>query len=252
MERKSFQDGKENKYLHLKFNMSLSRPYRNKFLGLQDLTIMHGFKFDPVKAYLNQTQELIQGIELDVSEKIKTWDSQHHTDPEIPDGFYVYETELMTIGEFRPLLNKSMFLTIFSLFETEFVTLCEYAGGIKGSKLRPKDLSGNNYIDQCRRFTTKILNIDLESLSKEWEEITKFQLLRNSFAHNNGILKDTKKSNLEFIQKTNGLAIREKTNEIEIVTDEFLMTLINKLVKFLDSTIDEIIKQNEKPAHNNR
>jgi len=214
------------------------------------LTIMYEFKFDPIKAYLNHSQELIHGVELDVSKKIKKWDSQNHSDPEIPDGFELYETEVMTTGEFRPLLNKSMFLTIYSLFETEFVILCEYAGGIDGSKLRPKDLSGNNYIDQCRRFVTKVLNVNLDSLHQEWDEITKFQLLRNSFAHNNGILKDTKKSNIDFIQKTDGLSIHGKSYEIEIETDEFLMILINKLVKFLDSTIEEIIKQKEKPAHN--
>jgi hypothetical protein len=231
--------------------MSIIRTDRNKFLGLQNLTVLHGFKFDPIKAYLNHSQELILGVELEVSNKIKKWDSENHSDPEVPDGFDVYESEVMTTGEFRPLLNKSMFLTIYSLFENEFVILCEYAGGIDGSNLRPKDLSGNNYIDRCRRFVTKVLNVNLDSLHQEWAEITKFQLLRNSFAHNNGILKDNEKSNIEFIQKTEGLIIDEKSKAIGIENDEFLMILIKKLVNFLDSTIEEIIKQKEKPAHNN-
>lgn len=231
--------------------MSYSQPNRNRFLILQDLTIMYQFKFDPIKAYLNHTQELILSVEQDVYDKIKKWDKENNTNPEIPDAFDIYEMEVMNIGQFRPLLNSSMFLAIYSLFENQFVRLCEYAGVIQGSTLRPKDLSGNNYIGQCRRFVIKVLEVNLDSLQNEWEEITKFQTLRNSFAHNNGVLKDTNRSNLDFIENTPGLSVDEKTFQIHIETDEFLMILIDKLVKFLNSTIDEIINQKEKPAPNN-
>jgi len=234
-----------NTHASKKYDMSRSNPDINKFISLQNLSILYEFKFDPIKDYLNQTQELILGVEQDVSEKIKKWDSEQHDDPETPNGFAVYESEVMATGEFRPLLYRSMFITIYGFFEHEFKTLCGYAGGISGTKLRPNDLSGNNYIDQCRRFVSKVLNVNLDNLQNDWAEITKFQLLRNSFAHNNGILKDTNKNNIDFIHKTDGLSIDEETYEIFIETNEFLIILINKLVKFLDKTIEEIIRQKE-------
>lgn len=215
----------------------------NPFLSLQDLSIFYDFKYDPIKDYLNHTHGLIQVVEQDVKEKIQKWDQEKDSDPEIPDGFDIYEHEVISTGEFRSLLNNSMFLTIYSLFENEFVTLCEYAGRIQGSLLHPKELSGQNYIDQCRRFIVKELEVNLDSLNSEWEEITKFQTLRNSLAHNNGVLKDKSDKYLESIKNINGLSVDEKTLKIKIKNDEFLISLIDKLVKFLNSIIEKIIEQ---------
>jgi len=216
---------------------------RNPFLSLQDLSIFYDFKFDPIKAYLKHTTNLIQGVEQEVKEKIKKWDKEKDSDSKIPDGFDIYESEVNNTGEFRSLLNNSMFLTIYSLFEIEFVRLCENTAKIQGSRLQPKDLSGKNYIDQCRRYIVNVLEVDLDELNTEWTEITKFQTIRNSLAHNDGILKDKNPSIKDFIKNTEGLSADVKTFKIEIKNDEFLISLIDKLVKFLDSTIDKIIEQ---------
>lgn len=223
--------------------MSRKKQYSNPFLSLQDLSIFYDFKFDPIKSYLNHAQILITELEQDIYKKIKKWDLKKDFDPEIPDGLEFYETEVMATLEFRQLLNISMFLTIYSLFENEFVNLCEYAGRIQGTDLRPKDLPGNNYIAQCRKFVTKVLEVNLDNLQSEWEEITKFQTFRNSFAHNHQILKDKKPSDIDFIKKTNGISLDEQTFQINIENDEFLIFLINKLVKFLDSIIEKIIEE---------
>lgn len=215
----------------------------NPFLELHNLSIFYDFKFDPIKAYLQHTQNLIQEVELDVKDKIKKWDESKGSNPEIPDGFDFYEHEVITTGEFRSLLNNSMFLTIYSFFENEFVALCEYAGSIQGSSLKPKDLSDNSYISQCRKFVTKVLKVDLSNLEKEWEEITNFQILRNSFAHNNGILKNNNSNIIGFMRKIDGLEIDEIALKVKIKDHQFLILLIDKLVKFLNSIIEKIIDQ---------
>ncbi len=220
---------------------------RNPFLPLQNLSIFYDFKFDPIKAFLNNTQTLILKVEIDIKEKIEIWDQEKASDPEIPDGFDIYESEIITKGEFRPLLYNSMLLTIYSLFENELVRLCEYSAAIQSSRLLPKDLYGKNFIDQCQRYIENVLEVELAKLKTEWDEITKIQKLRNSFAHNNGILKEGNRdpTTIAFINNTNGLSLNGETFKIKIKNDEFLIYVIDKLVKYLDSVIDEIIKKKE-------
>lgn len=213
----------------------------NLFLELHNLSIFYDFKFDPIKAYLQHTQNLIQGIELGVKDKINKWDRSKGSNKEIPDGFDIYEHEVITTGEFRSILSNSIFLTTYGLFENEFKRICVYSAEIQKSLLRPKDLHGYNYIDQCRRFITKVLDVNLEKLNTEWDEISKFQTLRNSFAHNDGILKDKSEKNIEFIKRTKGLSLDEVTYKINIEDNEFLIYLIEKLVKFLNLIINEIV-----------
>ncbi|MEN2282398.1 hypothetical protein AAGF08_09695 [Algoriphagus sp. SE2] len=216
---------------------------RNPFLSLHDLSIFYDFKFDPIKEYISYSNNHILKVEEKVRRKIIKWDHENSSDPEIPDGYDVYQNEINTIREFRPILYNSMFLTIYSLFENEFIALCEYAAKIQDSSLHPKDLSGKNYIDQCRRYIVKVLEVNLDKLNTEWEDITKFQTLRNSFAHKNGILKDKSAKYVAFINRTKGLSLDEKTFKIKIKNYEFLISVINKLVRFLNSAIDKIVEQ---------
>lgn len=229
--------------------MSISRPNKNKFYSLQNLSILFGMRFDPIKEYLTHSQKLIIGIEQDLKNRIDHWDKEHHLDPEIPDGFYVYEREILTKGEFRNILYHSLFIAAYSMFETEFKNLCEYAGKIQGSKLSPKDLSGGNYIEQCKKYIKIVLEVKLEKLNQEWEEITKLQIIRNSIAHNNGILKASEK-HAKYFQSTDGITLSQEKNEIIIESDQYLMGFIKKLVNFLEKTIDEIINQKaDRPEH---
>lgn len=96
---------------------------------------------------------------------------------------------------------------------------------------------------QCRKFVTKVLEVNLDDLQKEWEEITKFQTLRNSIAHKNGFLKVNNDSFFGFIQKKKRHSYDSIDIKVEIENDELLNTLIEKLVKFLVSVIIKFIEQ---------
>ena len=86
-----------------------------------------------------------------------------------------------------------------------------------------------------------------EYLDHSQEDITKFQLIRNSIAHNNGILNDPKQADIEYFQKADGIKLSQGKNEIIIESDQFMITVINKLVNFLIKTIGEIINQKKAP-----
>ena len=86
---------------------------------------MYDLKFDPIKAYLKSTQDMILQQEKELTEKYNKWNKEHGYNPEMPDAFDIYEMEILNSSEFPDILNQSVYLTIYSTFENEFFKLCE-------------------------------------------------------------------------------------------------------------------------------
>lgn len=218
---------------------------RTKFMVLRNFEIGYDFRFDPIKAYLDKTQEMIHSQEKELTEKYNKWNEEHRENPEMPEAFDVYEIEILNSSEFANILNQSIYMTIYSTFENEFFKLCEWCQHAESLNLGPKDIKEQNYIGQCRKFIVKALNVNLDRLINEWTEIRKYQSIRNLIAHNNGILKGDNIDILNFINNSDGISIDHESSKIEITSIEFLKILIDKLVNFLTAIIEEIIKQKE-------
>ena len=211
---------------------------------LENFEISYDFKFDPIKSYLDSTQEMIINQEKELKEKYDNWNAKHGQNPEMPDAFDIYEMDILNSSEFGNILNKSIYLTVYSTFENEFFKLCEWCKNAKKLTLGPKDLNGSGgYIGQCRKYVVKVLNVNLDGLNDQWTNIGKYQLIRNSIAHNNGILKDLKKENLDFINNSAGISIDLKSSEIQIDSVTFLKNMIDYLVEFLINVITEIVNE---------
>jgi hypothetical protein len=226
-------------------NMSRTRRLQNeiKFMILRNLKIGYDFQFSPIKAYLEKTQEMILLQKQELEEKYKKWDEDNSENPEIPDAFGFYEMEILNSAEFPNILNKSVYLTVYSMFENDFFKLCEWCQKLEKLNLGPKDLKGGNYLGQCKNYITKVLNVDLENQQKQWLEIEKYQQIRNLIAHNNGIIKIGNKEIQKFILNTEGISIDQKSLVINIDSIIFINELINHLTNFLNETIEEIISQ---------
>ena len=225
--------------------MSRTSRFNNKFIILRNFQIGYDFRFDPIKAYLESTQEMIRDQEKGLEKKFNEWNEKH---AEMPDAFDIYEMEILNSSEFPNILNKSIYLTIYSMFENEFNKLCEWCQHAEDLNLEPKDLKGRNYIGQCRSYIIKVLNVNLDNLNEQWEKIGKYQKIRNVIAHNNGIVKQGNTEIRTFLNNKEGVSIEQKTSEIQISSVQFLNELIDHLVKFLNNTIEEIITQKEKSS----
>jgi len=224
--------------------MSIRKRFkRSKYWALSSSRILYDFKFDPIKAYLESTQGMILQQEKELTEKYDKWNKKHGHNPEIPDAFDIYEMEILNSSEFPNILNQSVYLTIYSTFENEFFKLCEWCQRAENLKIGPKDIKEQNYIGQCRKFITKALDVNLDNLNEKWAVIRRYQFLRNSIAHNNGVLKSPNQDILDFIESSNGISIDNDKSKIKIESIEFLETLIDKVTDFLCETIDEIIKE---------
>jgi len=228
--------------------MSRTSRLNNKFIILRNFQIGYDFRFDPIKAYLESTQEMIRDQEKGLEKKFNEWNEKHAKNPEMPDAFDIYEMEILNSSEFPNILNKSIYLTIYSMFENEFNKLCEWCQHAENLNLGPKDLKGRNYIGQCRSYIIKVLNVNLDNLNEQWEKIGKYQQIRNVIAHNNGIVKQGNNEIRTFLNNKEGISIEQKTSEIQISSVQFLNELIDHLVNFLNKTIEEIITQKEKAS----
>lgn len=102
-----------------------------KYSFLDSLVIMLDFKFDPIKLYLDNTQEMIAEQEKILTKKIDDWDKKHKRNPEAPSGFDFYEIEMLNKSEFSNILYQSIFLTIYSTFESEFLNFVNPAKKLK-------------------------------------------------------------------------------------------------------------------------
>ena len=219
---------------------------RTKYIVLRNFKIGYDFRFDPIKAYLESTQEMILSQEKELEEKFRKWNEEHSENPEIPDAFDIYEMEILNGSEFSNILNKSVYLTIYSTFENEFKKLCEWCN--HSEDFSPKCLKNVNYIGQCRDYITKVLNVNLENLNEQWNKIENYRRIRNVIAHNNGIIKQTSEEIPTFVNNTKGICIEQKTSEIQIDSIDFLTEFIDHLVGFLNETIEEIVNQKEKAS----
>lgn len=206
---------------------------RNKYEYLDIFLFNCDLEFDQIRAYLENSQDMISRQEKKINKKYKKWYQEHEHNPEMPDAFDIVEEEIIISSEFPNILNQSIYLTVYSTFENDFFTLCEACQEIEDLKIGPRDIKGQNYLEKCRKYCTKFLNIDLNSLNEKWVEIRKYQLIRNSIAHNNGTIKSPDKDLLEFIENSNGIKFDIKNSSIKIESIDFLKTMIDKFICFL-------------------
>lgn len=225
--------------------MSETKKTQNEliFTLFSSIKLEYDYNFFPVQKYLEQTQRMILLQEKELKDK---YDKHHEDYSEIFESLGLYEIEKSNINEFPNILNKSIYLTVYSMFENDFLKLCEWCQKIEKINLEPKDLKGRNYIGQCKNYIIKVLNVDLEKLKTQWLIIEKYQQIRNLIAHNNGVVKPNNKELLKFISETEGISIEEKSNIIKINSIPFFNGLIDDLINFLSKTIDEIINQKYK------
>ena len=133
-------------------------------------------------------------------------------------------------------------MAIYSLFENEFLGLCIYCQGIEEYKLGPKDIKGDTYIGQCRKFIVNLLSVNLDRLNDEWIKIQKYREIRNAVVHKNGVLLNSNQALVNFIDNTMGITLGAN-NVISIDSIKFLQNFVDLIVKFLNEVCEEIMDQ---------
>ena len=106
-------------------------------------------------------------------------------------------------GELAELMNidwiflNSIYLALFTNFENLISKLASIVEDRIQSEIQIKDIKGNGYIDQYRKYMEMIGKINSAKRNQDWEQIDIFKLARNKITHEGGHLIKKPKSKLE-------------------------------------------------------
>jgi acyl carrier protein phosphodiesterase len=97
---------------------------------------------------------------------------------------------------FPSLQRRSAFLTVWGYFEHELDKLCSLYRSEKGLGLALSDLKGSG-IDRSTSYLQKVVGLNVQKTSEEWDRIKKLRRVRNVIVHQGGRLRDSEGKPLE-------------------------------------------------------
>jgi len=177
---------------------------------------------------LEQIRRYIIG--LDYSIKKDQIETKEWINKEIwPDKSEPMPTMIIEITQqtdvFTPnLFYKSSLTVLYSFFELSLREIVKSEREKRKISLNINDLKGDG-ITLYKDYLVKVIGIDLSSIDKFWQEIDKYKKVRNYIIHNESENSDIKKVKLikEICKKNNYLVFSEETNEVNIVSSDYLI-----------------------------
>lgn len=91
---------------------------------------------------------------------------------------------------FPNLQRRSALITLFSFFEHELNKVCNLFQITENYKVSLSDISGSG-IERAKRYLSKVVSLDLDPDTPEWNEVKNIQALRNLIVHADGRLFDS-------------------------------------------------------------
>jgi hypothetical protein len=190
------------------------------------------FPLDSFREYLNITQDV---IEKEVKQKISAYERYLDTasDEEIKRDYDFIDHEIRI--NTQQLFYNSLFISAYSLLEKKMSQLCKVAG--KRYTLQARDISGEG-IFRYRTYLEKVVGIDFTNLKTEWDQITRYNKLRNHLVHSPTITivnVGDSKGKIEILKGIREITIIDKGDlvEFEIGDKKFLIHFLNLISTFL-------------------
>jgi len=133
-----------------------------------------------------------------------------------------YDLNALLSKTFPNYERRSSLITIHGIFEYELIKFCgklkEYLG-IEKSWKEFKEKGGLSNIKRAHNWLKNECNLDLEIVSKVFDEIDTIRVIRNCSAHEYGVIDQRFKKVIRYIERHPEL---EKDNGFVILSDKFL------------------------------
>lgn len=185
------------------------------------------FQLNSFYEYIELTEKI---IENGIKEKIEAYDKllkegsveeiEHQHD------FVDHEIKIYT----RQLYYHSLFISLYSFLERKMYQLCRIPESQQN--IKTKDISGEGVI-KYRTYLQKVLMLDFTKLNEEWENIKKYNKLRNRLVHSptNMIAKGNDQKLISTFQAIENLTIYDKGDYIEFeIADKQLLIKFCKII----------------------
>ena len=222
--------------------MSRTKP-EAQIEWLQNYYILIDFELDSIVSFIQNSSEMIIQKQIEINRKYKNWEKRQKEEIGLPDAFDVFENDIIEHSKFYSILYNSTFITVYSRMEMTLFDICGYTQRVENLKIKVKDLTGQNYIDKCKRYIKKVLDVDLSNIYSLWNTITKYQRIRNSIVHKNGKIACIEDDLKNFIADTQGIEYDESTKLVSISNNLFIVDFCKIVGKFINKIITEIIDQ---------
>lgn len=159
------------------------------------------------------------------------------------------KSQSVYLFEFDYLFYNSIFITLFSLFEIQFVKLGKICEQLTDSELKIKDLKGTSDIDTVRKYLQLVCELDsARPDDKHWQDIEEFKNIRNAIVHNENQLNKAKTRNLNSIKgmrkfKQHNIKYFDDEVHFKINNIEFLKDFIITSEEYFNNLIKDIFSK---------
>ena len=203
--------------------------------------------FDAFLLYIEDSKEMIHQANINLKEKFEDFKNIQHNYPEDIDAYDLLENEVLAIKEYDNIFYNSTFIAIYSRFEQALISICRSCHLYEPSHRlpnRPKDL-----IKSYKKYLTKDLGFDFNNHNKDWEQITKYQKLRNKITHSGNLILDPDEELIlvNFIKSNKNIHYKEsedvRIGQFEIHSYLFLYDFIMLIKRYLENILKDITNQ---------
>jgi len=171
-----------------------------------------GDQFDQLRTYLYEMSNMIG------NQKVKLRQSHQEELELFPLGRdltnKVYLRHYINYdSHFVGILFNSSLVSAYSIFESVFVIVCEYASELKSVPIYRSKLKTGNLVKNCKDFIEKDIGLDLSQIEEYWDELASAQKLRNKIVHHSATFSTSNEPLIKHIEASDYLHIEKAIDE---------------------------------------
>lgn len=199
------------------------------------------YEISLMKEYLSHMEA---GIENSKVQYIAREEAKH-ADSEYFEYSHIYLVAEYGLARF---VRQPFVVSIYSLYESAFNRLMEYAQKKEGRKLSHKDISNssNSYASKINKYVEHILNYEYQLTSHEMGGLKVLAEMRNLIAHGNGGISSLPKEKMDRLKELEGMKIGVTVEFSELRIEhvflvesfELVATVLERLIGYMNQRYD--------------
>lgn len=140
--------------------------------------------------------------------------------------------------------RASFLVQIISLVESELKNICEEVQSKEKQKFSVHEIKGSDDLDKCKKYLTRLINLNISEFNKEWKFIKNCKLIRNRIVHHNSNIKEDDKHLIDLASSDDSIELfnseisdgktfiitdRKLIDDLLIYSENLLVRINNKL-----------------------